>query len=114
MEAATDSREKISEALKLLEEAAKDKKEELRGLVSDKYAHLKSALVSAEHSAAETLSAAQKRAVEALIHAKDVSAEKVKHAATVVDSHVHANPWPYIGGAAIVALLAGYIMGRKR
>ncbi len=108
------SNEKIAEALKLLEEAAKDKKDEIRSLVSNKYTHLKTALVDAEHSAAETLSAAQKRAVEALIHAKEVSTEKVKECACKVDNHVHENPWPYIGGTAIVALLAGYILGRKK
>ena len=110
----TTSNEKISEALKLLEEAAKDKKDEIRNLVTNKYTHLKGALVDAEHSASEVLTAAQKRAVEALIHARDVSTEKVKVCATVVDDQVHANPWPYIGGSALVALLAGYIMGRKK
>lgn len=107
------SNEKISEALKLLEEAAREKKDELRNLVSNKYTHLKTALVDAEHSAADTLTAAQKRAIEALLHAKDVSKEKVKEAATAVDGHVHTNPWPFIGGTAVLALLAGYIMGRK-
>ncbi len=114
MEGTADSSEKISEALKLLEEAAKEKKEDLRKLASDKYVHLKSALASAEHTAAETLSAAQKRAIEAMIHAREVGTEKVKQAATVVDDHVRANPWPYLGGTAIVALLTGYFMGRKR
>jgi ElaB/YqjD/DUF883 family membrane-anchored ribosome-binding protein len=108
------SNEKISEALKLLEEAAKDKKDEIRSLVSDKYAHLKDALVATEHSVAETLSAAQKRAVEAMLHAKELGQEKVKKAATAVDEQVHTNPWPYIGGAALTAFLFGYILGRKK
>ena len=108
------SNEKIAEALKLLEEAAKEKKDELRSLVSNRYTHLKTALVDAEHSAAETLTAAQKRAVEALVHAKEVGKEKVKEAATAVDGRVHANPWPFIGGTAVVALLTGFILGRKQ
>lgn len=107
------SNSKITEALMLLEEAAKAKTDELRNLVSDKYIHLKTALVTAEHAAGETLSAAHKREIEALIHAKEVSTEIVKEAATAVDHQVHANPWPYIGGAAVVALLAGYTLGRK-
>lgn len=111
MEATSNA--KIAEALILLEEAAKAKKEELRNLVSDKYTHLKSALVDVEHAAVETLSAAQKREIEALIHAKEVSTEMVKEAATAVDHQVHAHPWPYIGGTAVVALLAGYILSRK-
>lgn len=104
---------KIAEALMLLEEAAKAKKAELQNLVSDKYIHLKTALVDAEHAAAETLSAAQKRGIDAVIDANEVSTKKIKETATVVDDHVHANPWPYIGGTAVVALLAGYILGCK-
>lgn len=111
MEATSNS--KIAEALMLLEEAAKAKKDELRNLVSDKYIHLKTALVDAEHAAAETISVAQKRGIDALIDANEVSTEKIKEAANVVDDHVHANPWPYIGGTAVVALLSGYILGRK-
>ncbi len=108
------SNDKIAEALKLLEEAAKEKKDELRNLVSDKYTHLKTVLVSAEQSAAESLCAAQKREIDALIHARDVSAAKVKEAATAVCDHVQTNPWPYIGGTAVIALLAGYVMGHKK
>jgi len=108
------SNDKIAEALKLLEEAAKDKKDEIRNLLTNKYTHLKTALVEAENSATESLTAAQKRAVEAIIHAKEVSTEKVKECATVMDDHVRANPWAYIGGSALVALLAGYILGRKK
>jgi len=107
------SSEKIAEALKLLEEAAKEKKDELRHLVTDKYSHLKTVLIDAEHNVADTLTAAQKRAVESIIHAKDVSQEKVKEMATAVDAQVHVNPWPYIGGAALTAFLFGYILGRK-
>lgn len=106
--------EKISEALKLLEEAAKEKKDELRGLVSDKYEHLKKALIETEHSAAESLSAAQKLAAEAIIRAKDVSTKKVKEVATSVDNSVHENPWVYIAGTGVVSLLLGYVLGRKR
>jgi len=105
--------EKLAEALSLLEEAAKEKKDEIRTLIAEKYTHLKGAVVDAEHGAAEALSAAQKRAVDALIHAKEVSEEKIKKAAHTVDSHVHQNPWPYIGGTAVVALLLGYILGKK-
>jgi len=35
------SNEKISEALKLLEDAAKQKKDELKSVMSDKYTHLR-------------------------------------------------------------------------
>ena len=47
------SSEKLSEALELLEEAAKQKKEELRSVMSDKYKHLKNAIVAMRFDSSE-------------------------------------------------------------
>lgn len=108
------SNEKIAEALKLLEEAARDKKDELRTLLTTKYTQLKNVVVETEQSLAQQLAATKKRTLEAVSHAREVSEEKVKEVAHEVDRHVHEKPWPYIGGVAVVALLLGYILGRKR
>ncbi len=108
------SSEKISEALRLLEEAATQKKDELKSVMSDKYMHLKKAIVETEGGLVKSLSDAKKYAVETATHAKDVSIDKVKEVAGDVDEHVHRNPWAYIGGTAVVGLLLGYILGRNR
>ena len=108
------SSEKISEALKLLDEAAKQKKDELRTLMSDKYAHLRDVIVETESSIAKSLSDAGKHAVHAAAHARDVGVEKARELAGDVDKHVHHNPWQYIAGTAAVGLLLGYILGRNR
>lgn len=108
------SSEKISEALKLLEEAAREKKDELRSAMSDKYTHLKKVIVDTEHGIAKSLSDAGKHAVEATAHAKDVTVEKAREIAGDVDKNVHQNPWAYIAGTAAVGLLLGYILGRNR
>ena len=108
------STEKISEALKLLEEAAREKKAELKSAMSDKYTHLKNVIVETEHSIAKSLSDAGKHAVEATVHAKDVGVEKAREIAHDVDKSVHRNPWPYIAGTAAGGLLIGYILGRNR
>ena len=107
------SSEKISEALKLLEEAAKMKKDELKTVMTDKYTNLKNFIVEAESNLAKSISVAGKQAIEAAAKAKDVSVEKAREIATDVDKSVHKNPWPYIGGTAVVTLLLGYILGRK-
>jgi ElaB/YqjD/DUF883 family membrane-anchored ribosome-binding protein len=108
------SSEKMAEALKLLEEAAKEKKEELRSAMSDKYTHLRNMIVDSEQSLARSISAAGRHAVEAAAHAKDVSVEKAREIARDVDKNVHNNPWPYLAGTAAVGLLLGYILGRNR
>ncbi len=108
------STEKIEEALKLLEEAAREKKDGIKDLISNKYVHLKDALEETGSSVMESLATNEKRAIEGILHAKDVTMAKMKKAGTAVDEHVHTNPWPYIGGAAVAALLVGYILGRKK
>jgi ElaB/YqjD/DUF883 family membrane-anchored ribosome-binding protein len=90
---------KISEALELLNEAAKEKKEELGGLMANKYSHIRQAMTSTvEH------------AQEAILQGK----EKVIEIAGDVDKRVHKDPWVYIAGAAAASLLLGYLMGSKR
>lgn len=108
------SSEKISEALKLLEEAAREKKDELKSAITDKYSHLKDVIVETESSLAKSLSDARKHAVDAAVHAKDVSVEKAREIADDVNKNVHQNPWPYVAGTAAVGLLLGYILGRNR
>ena len=108
------SSEKIAEALKLLEEAATQKKDELKSVMSDKYTHLRDVIVESESSLVKSLSAVGKHAAEAAAHAKDVGVEKAREFARDADKHVHRNPWPYIAGTAAVGLLLGYILGRKR
>jgi len=113
MNAITVGNEKIADALKLLEEAAREKKDELQSMFKGKYGHLKDALVDTEEDVVKTLSAAKKQALKAALHAKDVGTERAMELAEELDEKVHENPWPYIGGAALGALLIGYILGRK-
>jgi len=93
------SNAKISEALELLNEAAKEKRDELKGLMINKYSHIREAMTSGvEH------------AQEAIAQGK----EKVIEMAGDVDKRVHKDPWVYIAGAAAASLLLGYFMGSKR
>ena len=93
------SNAKISEALELLNEAAKEKRDELKSLMDNKYAHIREAMTSGvEH------------AQEVILQGK----EKVKEIAGDVDKRVHKDPWVYIAGAAAASLLLGYFMGSKR
>jgi|WetSurMetagenome_2_1015567.scaffolds.fasta_scaffold547430_2 ElaB/YqjD/DUF883 family membrane-anchored ribosome-binding protein len=97
------STDKINEALRLLDEAARDKKHELRDLMGNQYHHLRDVVTEGEHNL-----------IRMAARAKEEGVEKAKKAAGDVDKHVRDHPWPYIGGIAVTALLVGYIMGRNR
>lgn len=86
------SNAKISEALELLNEAAREKKDELKGLMANQYSDIREAM-SAN-----------------LVQGK----EKVMAIASDVDERVHKDPWVYIAGTAAASLLLGYLMGAKR
>jgi ElaB/YqjD/DUF883 family membrane-anchored ribosome-binding protein len=103
------SNEKISEALKLLEEAAKEKKDDIKALINDKYQGLKEVLAGAGDNMAEM----KKKAIETAKKAGEYTWDKSKDAAAAVDDNVRKYPWYYIGGVAVSALLLGYILGKK-
>jgi ElaB/YqjD/DUF883 family membrane-anchored ribosome-binding protein len=114
MEQTQTSNENFAAALKLLEEAAKQKKDELKAVMSDKYTNLRSLIMEKEGSLMKSLTSAKDQAFEMSAHVRDVGVEKTREIAHDVDKNVHQNPWAYIGGAAVVGILLGYIMGRNR
>ena len=93
------SNAKISEALELLNEAAKDKKEELKSLMTNKYAYIQEAMATG---------------IDQTQHVLVQGKEKVKEIVCDVDKHAHKEPWIYIAGTAVASLLLGYLMGSKR
>lgn len=114
MTAAITTNEKLAEALKLLEDAAKEKKNELQNMIQGKYLNLKDALIDKEEDIAQALLAARKKAMKAATQATEIGTERAREIAAEVDQQVRENPWPYIGGVAIGSLLIGYILGRNK
>jgi ElaB/YqjD/DUF883 family membrane-anchored ribosome-binding protein len=108
------SSEDISTALCLLEEAAKQRKDELRTVMSDKYANLRSLIMQDESNLMESLASAKDQALDAAVKLKAASLEKAREISATVDKSVHENPWPYIAGSAAVGLLLGFALGRNR
>ncbi len=104
----------ITKALQLLEEAAVKDAGTVKELLKDKCTSLKNALIDSEAGMAQKLAQAKQRAIEAAAHAKELAEIKAKELAGTVDESVHQNPWAYIGGAAAVGVLIGYILGRNK
>ncbi len=79
---------KLSQALQILNDAAREKKEEIQ----------------------ENIVKFRKTAQKAI----NQSGQKIKRAASDVDAQVHKNPWVYIGSVAAGAVLLGFLLGKSR
>ena len=93
--------EKLNEALAHLNEAAKERREELQTLVADKYTDLRSAFGGAAQASGRWVKE----------HGREV-ADTAKLAAVTVDRSARRYPWRYVGGAAASGLLLGFLLGR--
>lgn len=105
--------EKVHEALKLLEQVACEKKEEIGKLIADKYGNLREAMSQTESKVSQSLGVARDKISAAASQAREVGGERAREVGAVVDENVRRHPWPYIGGVAVGSLLLGYILGRK-
>lgn len=98
-----ESTMKLDEALAHLNEAARERRGELNKLLTDKYTDLKSALGGAAGASAQWVKEQSREAGDA-----------AKLAANTVDNSAHQHPWYFIGGAAVGALVLGFLLGRHR
>ena len=101
------SNKKFEEALNLLNEAAKEKKDEIQNLLGDKYTDIRRVIEQTAAKQKQNLKKAGRLAEEWI----EEGGEKFREVASEVDDRVHENPWPYIGGVAIGSLLLGFILG---
>jgi len=82
--------------------------------MSDKYTHLRDMIMETENGVAKTVTNTKQHVAEAVAHLKDRGVEKACELSRDVDKSAHQNPWPFIGGTAIISLLFGYILGRNK
>jgi len=108
------SSEDISAALALLEESAKQRKDELRTVMSEKYANLRSLIMEDESDLMKSLATAKEQVLDTASKLKAASLEKARELSSAVDKSVHENPWPYIAGSAVAGVLLGFLLGRDR
>lgn len=102
-------RDKIQDALELLNEAAEEKREEIYEIFGSKYGHLKELFENAAENGQELAGQAKKQIVRGL-HAEE---KKLKEAAAQWDKKVRKDPWIFLGGVAFSSLVLGLILSRK-
>ena len=113
MAEATASNEKIHEALELLNQAAKEKKDELRKLMSGKYEHAKEAIAGAMEKPTAWVHDTSLAVGHAAVRAEAAAVDTARAAAATVDESAHKHPWPYIGGALVCGFLVGMIVSHR-
>ena len=107
----TDTEMKLEEALQLLNEAAKEQKDDFINMLTQKYKSISETIAAfAEHNKEEAESAA-KVTMETLREGK----KKALQYSEEVDACVHKHPWPFVFGAAVGSLLVGAFLrsGKK-
>lgn len=95
--------DRLNEALADLNEAARERRDELSEMLNEKYADLKAMLSEAAGTSAGWL---RDRGMEI--------GRAGKTAAVATDNSVRNHPYYYIGGTALAALLLGFMLGRHR
>jgi ElaB/YqjD/DUF883 family membrane-anchored ribosome-binding protein len=95
-------------------------KEDLRVVMTDAEALLRSTVGQAGEKASEASIAARAKlqdslrsAKERLIAAETALAERTREAARATDQYVHENPWKSIGVAASVGVIIGMLIARR-
>ena len=105
-----NKKDKIQEALELLNETAQGKTDEFFELVGDKYEHLKDFFESTASSGGALAGQTRKQILRSL-HQEE---KKLKETAAEWDKKVHQKPWGFIGGVALGSLALGLFLGRKK
>ncbi len=92
--------EKLNKTLKQANDTIKELGGDAKIALTEDYTVLKDAI--------GTTKTAQK-----FIELKDTGIQKAKDVGTQVDDNVKEKPYHYIGGAAVIGLLVGILIGRK-
>lgn len=93
----------LRDALAIIEEASKHDNAELRNMLANDYNGVKKAVfMSTPESAWKSIKSAKDAAF-------DYTVDKAK----MVDRSVHDHPWYYVGGAALISAIIGYLLGRS-
>ncbi len=101
------SSKKFEEALHLLNEAAREKKEEIQSLLNSRFTDIRDVVEGAAKKGRKSYKRVKGEAEEWL----GEGTESIKEVASELDERVHENPWAYLGGVAVGALLLGFILG---
>ena len=103
----------ISDALNLLNAAADDSADEIRGMIKNDYKKLKRILADAKPEVNAAIGEFQQAAVDSVTNAKQKATTLAQDAAKKVDDSARENVWKCMGATAAMSAIAGFLLGRK-
>lgn len=103
----------IQDALSILNQAAKESSSDVRNSLSKDLKKIREAFLDPSSESFSTLQEWRDASIESLLKARDKVAQSAKDAAVQVDKTAHESPWYFVGGAALVASLMGFYVGKK-
>lgn len=102
----------VNNALKVLNKAAEESADEIRGMVSKDYQHLKSVLADVKPEVRNAFQEMRSATTDSISKAREKVVATSRDTAHQVDESAHRNPWAFVGGAAAVSILVGFLFGR--
>jgi ElaB/YqjD/DUF883 family membrane-anchored ribosome-binding protein len=103
MTASRTGSDNLHDALAHLNEAARERREEIQKLVDEKYTNLRDAFGGAARASAGWMKE----------QGKEVS-DTARLTAAAVDKSVRRYPWAYVGGAAATGFIVGLLVSRRK
>lgn len=93
----------VKEALQVLELAAANGNDDVKNIFSSEYQNLVKVIMSNKPNLTW----------DKVKNAKDAAVDYTCDKAEIFNKSFHENPWYYIGGATIVAVGVGFLLGRS-
>ncbi len=103
-------RNKIQDALELLNDAAQDKKHEVYEMIGDKYEFLREMFEETVHNGQSAAEHVQKRLAKGF-HSEE---KKIRDAAGQLGKKIKQDPWKVLGGVALGSLVVGLFLARRK
>jgi len=108
------SKRKIDAALELLESAAKDKKNDLKEHIGERYRHIRDIFKAEGQSALHLSTDELKNRVKKLEEGWNKGRERTQNFLEDTNRKVHERPLQYIGGAAVTSFMIGLLFRKRK
>lgn len=105
--------DRLSEAMKTLDEFAQFEKREIKDLLVNQYDNLRKTLVEIEPEIRDTIRHTSERISRFAETAEEKARMKAKEMVKNVDQKAHESPWIFMGLSAALAGVLGFYIARR-